>query len=34
MPLAALPPGNYPLAVGADGSYSKPQFMEVTTMRG
>ncbi|HEX9806123.1 MAG TPA: EAL domain-containing protein [Alteraurantiacibacter sp.] len=34
MPLAALPPGNYPLAVGADGSRSKPQFMEVTTMRG
>jgi hypothetical protein len=34
MPLAALPPGNYPLAVNAEGSHSKPQFMEVAAMRG
>ena len=34
MPLAALPPGNYPLAVNTGGSQSKPQFMEVAIMRG
>ncbi|HUQ13979.1 MAG TPA: EAL domain-containing protein [Novosphingobium sp.] len=31
MPLAALPDGNYPLALGGDGPKSKPQFMQVTT---
>jgi diguanylate cyclase (GGDEF)-like protein len=30
MPLAALPPGHYPLAVSAAGQQSKPQFMQVT----
>jgi len=30
MPLAALPPGNYPLAVNASNASSKPQFMQVT----
>jgi diguanylate cyclase (GGDEF)-like protein/PAS domain S-box-containing protein len=29
MPLGALPPGNYPLALGAGGQQSKPQFMQV-----
>ncbi len=33
MPLAALPPGNYPLLLGGDGGRSKPQFMEVTVGR-
>ncbi len=33
MPLAALPPGNYPLSLGGDGGRSKPQFMEVTVGR-
>jgi diguanylate cyclase (GGDEF)-like protein len=30
MPLAALPPGNYPLAVAANSAQSKPQFMQVS----
>ena len=30
MPLAALPPGNYPLAVSASAGRTKPQFMQVT----
>jgi len=30
MPLAALPPGNYPLAIAANSQQSKPQFMQVT----
>jgi diguanylate cyclase (GGDEF)-like protein len=30
MPLAALPPGHYPLAVSAGAQMSKPQFMQVT----
>jgi predicted signal transduction protein with EAL and GGDEF domain len=30
MPLAALPPGHYPLAVGAGSQQTKPQFMQVT----
>jgi hypothetical protein len=30
MPLAALPPGHYPLAVSAGAQTSKPQFMQVT----
>ena len=30
MPLAALPPGNYPLGFGADGARSKPQFFQVS----
>ena len=30
MPLAALPPGQYPLAVAALSAQSKPQFMQVT----
>ena len=34
MPLAALPPGNYPLAVNAGGAQSQPQFMEVAIIRG
>jgi len=29
MPLAALPPGNYPLALGDGGPKSKPQFLQV-----
>lgn len=29
MPLAALPPGNYPLAVSASAARTKPQFMQV-----
>ena len=29
MPLAALPPGNYPLALKPEGPASKPQFMQV-----
>jgi hypothetical protein len=29
MPLAALPPGKYPLNLGGDGPKSKPQFMQV-----
>ncbi|HYD25769.1 MAG TPA: EAL domain-containing protein [Croceibacterium sp.] len=29
MPLAALPPGNYPLALAGDGPKSKPQFLQV-----
>jgi diguanylate cyclase (GGDEF)-like protein len=31
MPLAALPPGHYPLAINNNGSGSKPQFLQVTT---
>jgi hypothetical protein len=34
MPLAALPPGNYPLAVAANQAKSKPQFMQVTVAGG
>ena len=30
MPLAALPPGNYPLAQNTSGQASKPQFMQVS----
>src|SRR5690606_29556956 len=30
MPLAALPPGHYPLAVSASAARTKPQFMQVT----
>jgi diguanylate cyclase (GGDEF)-like protein len=30
MPLAALPPGNYPLAIAANSAQSKPQFMQVS----
>lgn len=30
MPLAALPPGNYPLAVSTVAARTKPQFMQVT----
>lgn len=30
MPLAALPPGNYPLALAAGMQQSKPQFVQVT----
>ena len=33
MPLAALPPGNYPLAL-AGGPSSKPQFIQVTSTLG
>ena len=33
MPLAALPPGNYPLTLSGDGGRSKPQFMQVTVGR-
>ena len=33
MPLAALPPGNYPLSLGGDGGASKPQFLQVTVGR-
>jgi hypothetical protein len=33
MPLASLPPGNYPLGA-ADGPRTTPQFMEVTVGRG
>ena len=29
MPLASLPPGNYPLANDASNATSKPQFMQV-----
>jgi hypothetical protein len=29
MPLAALPPGSYPLSLNASGQPSKPQFMQV-----
>ena len=29
MPLAALPPGNYPLSLSDNGKRSKPQFMQV-----
>jgi diguanylate cyclase (GGDEF)-like protein len=31
MPLAALPPGHYPLAINSSGSKSKPQFLQVST---
>ena len=31
MPLAALPPGHYPLAINATGPTSKPRFLQVTT---
>jgi diguanylate cyclase (GGDEF)-like protein/PAS domain S-box-containing protein len=34
MPLAALPPGNYPLTQSVNQTGSKPQFMEVTVSRG
>ncbi|RPF72520.1 putative bifunctional diguanylate cyclase/phosphodiesterase [Aurantiacibacter spongiae] len=34
MPLASLPPGNYPSALLGDGPKSKPQFMEVTVQKG
>ena len=30
MPLAALPPGHYPLALAPNGPRSKPQFLQVT----
>ena len=33
MPLAALPPGNYPLSLGGEGGASKPQFMQVAVGR-
>ena len=33
MPLAALPPGNYPLALGGDGAASKPAFLQVAVDR-
>ena len=33
MPLAALPPGNYPLALSGNGGESKPQFLQVTVGR-
>ncbi len=34
MPLAALPPGNYPLQIGESGApQSKPQFLQVTVQR-
>ncbi|MDP3674127.1 MAG: EAL domain-containing protein [Novosphingobium sp.] len=33
MPLAALPPGNYPLSLGGEGGSSKPQFLQVTVGR-
>ncbi|MBH5322851.1 putative bifunctional diguanylate cyclase/phosphodiesterase [Aurantiacibacter sediminis] len=34
MPLAALPPGNYPLSLGEEGApKSQPQFMQVTVSR-
>ena len=33
MPLAALPPGNYPLTLSGDGGASKPQFMQVAVGR-
>ena len=33
MPLAALPPGNYPLTLSGDGGGRKPQFMQVTVGR-
>jgi hypothetical protein len=32
MPLAALPPGNYPLGLG-DGPRSQPQFTQVVVGR-
>jgi diguanylate cyclase (GGDEF)-like protein len=31
MPLAALPPGHYPLTINATGAKSKPQFLQVST---
>jgi len=34
MPLAALPPGNYPLSLTAGAAVSKPQFLQVTTTPG
>lgn len=34
MPLAALPSGNYPLALNGDGPKTQPQFMQVTVARG
>jgi diguanylate cyclase (GGDEF)-like protein len=33
MPLAALPPGNYPLTLGGDGGASKPLFLQVAAGR-
>ena len=33
MPLAALPPGSYPLELGPSGSRSKPQFLQVVVAR-
>ena len=33
MPLAALPPGNYPLSLTNGGPKSKPQFMQVTVAK-
>ena len=33
MPLAALPPGNYPLSLGGDGGGNKPQFLQVVVGR-
>ncbi|WAT18589.1 EAL domain-containing protein [Aurantiacibacter sp. MUD11] len=33
MPLASLPPGNYPSAMMGDGPKSQPQFMQVTVQR-
>ncbi|MCB2067326.1 MAG: EAL domain-containing protein, partial [Erythrobacter sp.] len=34
MPLASLPPGNYPAAMMGDGPKSQPQFMQVVVTRG
>jgi EAL domain-containing protein (putative c-di-GMP-specific phosphodiesterase class I) len=34
MPLTTLPPGNYPLPLGAGAQPSKAQFMQVTVARG
>ena len=33
MPLAALPPGNYPLSLGGEGGAGKPQFLQVVVGR-
>ncbi|MGH8677608.1 MAG: hypothetical protein ACREUQ_04555, partial [Burkholderiales bacterium] len=34
MPLAALPSGNYPLALDSDGPKSQPQFIQVNVAKG
>ena len=34
MPLAALPAGNYPLALAGDAPASKPQFLQVAVAKG